>query len=209
MPKTKVAHPMMGARRKRSASQPIGRMPSTRKPPEIPATKTMTPELDVEGRLDVGRQDGEPRALQVVEGDDDGQDDEGRVPGLAQALAQRDVLLARSRQEVLGEQHLRRRLAGPLTLGGLVDDQVRQVGRARGLGGTRRRDTCGRGFAQRRPDLRGRRHPHSTLTARLGPPVVPARIISSRSSSQSPVSGSWGCRSARSPLPMAYGCPGP
>jgi hypothetical protein len=35
----------MGDRRKRSASHPIGRMPRTRKPPEIPDTKTMTPEL--------------------------------------------------------------------------------------------------------------------------------------------------------------------
>ena len=45
MPNTNVAQPMMGARRNRSASHPIGTMPRTRKPPEIPATKVMAPVL--------------------------------------------------------------------------------------------------------------------------------------------------------------------
>ncbi len=45
MPKKKVARPTIGPRRYRSANQPMGRMPSTRNPPEMPATNTMTPEL--------------------------------------------------------------------------------------------------------------------------------------------------------------------
>ena len=44
-PNTKVAIPTMGARLTLSASQPSGTMPRTRNPPEIPLTKTMTPEL--------------------------------------------------------------------------------------------------------------------------------------------------------------------
>ena len=41
IPNAMVAHPMMGARRNRSASHPMGTMPKTRNPPEIPITKTM------------------------------------------------------------------------------------------------------------------------------------------------------------------------
>ncbi len=44
-PNTNVAHPMIGARRNRSASQPMGTMPRTTKPPEMPATKVMAPVL--------------------------------------------------------------------------------------------------------------------------------------------------------------------
>ena len=44
-PNTTVAQPMIGARRNRSASQPIGTMPRTRKPPEMPATNVIAPVL--------------------------------------------------------------------------------------------------------------------------------------------------------------------
>ncbi len=40
-PKANVAQATMGGRRYRSASQPMGTIPSTKKPPEIPATKVM------------------------------------------------------------------------------------------------------------------------------------------------------------------------
>ena len=42
-PKANVAQPMMGGRRKRSANHPMGTIPRTRKPPEMPATKVMAP----------------------------------------------------------------------------------------------------------------------------------------------------------------------
>ena len=41
----RLAHPMMGARRYRSANQPIGSAPSTKKPPEAALMKTMAPLL--------------------------------------------------------------------------------------------------------------------------------------------------------------------
>ena len=44
-PKNIVAKPTIGPRRRRSASQPIGTIPRTRNPPEIPVTNTITPEL--------------------------------------------------------------------------------------------------------------------------------------------------------------------
>ena len=73
MPKKKVAH----ADDRRSAvpvGQPAhGRMPRTRKPPEMPATNTMTPELTWNDAWMLGASDAQTGALQVVQGDDDGQ----------------------------------------------------------------------------------------------------------------------------------------
>ena len=92
---------------------------------------------DVERRLDVGSKHGKPGALQIVQRDDDGQDDEGACARSAQPLPQRDLLLARSREHVLGEQELRHRLGRQLPLGGRVDHQVGQVGRAHVVGRTR------------------------------------------------------------------------
>ncbi len=43
--KAAVAHPMIGARRKRSANQPIGSDPRARNAPDAALTKTMTPSL--------------------------------------------------------------------------------------------------------------------------------------------------------------------
>ena len=58
-PNAKVAHPMMGARRNRSASHPMGTMPRTRKPPAMPATKVMAPVETWKDDWMFGRQDGQ------------------------------------------------------------------------------------------------------------------------------------------------------
>ena len=72
----------------------------------MPATKTMAPELTWNEDWMLGARTARP-ALQVVECDDDGQDDERRSPVLAQSLAQMS-LLAGARQHVLGEEDLLR-----------------------------------------------------------------------------------------------------
>ena len=78
-PKKKVATPTIGARRSRSANQPIGTMPSTMNPAGDPGHEHDDPGAHMERRLDVGRQDGEALTLEVVEGRDDQKDDKGRV----------------------------------------------------------------------------------------------------------------------------------
>ncbi len=59
-----------------------------------------------ERRLDVGREDAQAGALEVVQGHDDRQDHERRGAAPSQALPQRRPLLARPRQEILGKEHL-------------------------------------------------------------------------------------------------------
>ena len=86
-PNTKVAQPMIGR-----PPEPVGQPPHRHDAQDQEAAGDTRHEgdragADVKRRLDVGRQDGQPRALQVVEGDDDGEDDEGREPRGAQTLA--------------------------------------------------------------------------------------------------------------------------
>jgi len=56
--------------------------------------------------LDIGSQDGQSRTLQIVQGDDDGQNEKCAEPDLGQAIAERRLLFARSRQEFLGQEDI-------------------------------------------------------------------------------------------------------
>ena len=125
---------------------------------------------DVERRLDVRGKNGEPGALQIVQRDDDRQNDEGARPGRAQPLAQRDLLLARSREHVLGEQELRHGLCRQLSLGGRIDHQVSQVRCAHVIGG-----------AGTRMDLRpSARSSDSRSPASAPPPSISAHGATAR-----------------------------
>ena len=86
-PKTKVAQPMIGARRNRSASHPIGTMPSTRKPPEIPATKTITPELTWKDERMLGARTARPELCRLSRDTITASTRKVRKPGLAQPVA--------------------------------------------------------------------------------------------------------------------------
>ncbi len=123
-----------------------------------------------ERRLDVGREDAQAGALEVVQGHDDRQDHERRGAGPSQALPQRRPLLTRPRQEVLGKEHL-----------------LFVLGRAGGP------EKCRRGGG---PDRRGSRpedspgtdvvEPEGSLTlhpTRMFPVALPGP----------PMDSSWGC----------------
>ena len=157
------------------------------------------PGRDVEGRLDVGREDGEPGGLEVVQRDDDGQDDEGACSRRAQPLAQRDLLLARPRQHVLGEQELRHRLGRQLPLGGRIDHQVRQVGRTHVVGGAGTRGPPTVGSLIGMPDPRARPHPRASAALRAAARGVGPIRITTPSLTQERASRSWGCTCRWSP----------
>ena len=87
---------------------------------------------------DVGREDAQRRALEVIEGSQDREHEQGRDPAGRQRLAQRNRLAPDARQQLVGEQDLplRLRLAGPaLRLG--LDQPGGQPGGGRARAGQR------------------------------------------------------------------------
>ena len=146
---------MMGGRRKRSASQPIGTMPRTRKPPEIPATKVMAPVETWKDDWMFGERTASPEVWRLSSVTMMARMMKVREPAGAQPVAAGMVCSSPDPgQHVLGEEDLRRRFGCQLSLGGRIDDQVGQVGRAQGVGGIRSRPASGRRLTHRRSDLR-------------------------------------------------------
>ncbi len=110
MPKKKVAQAMIGR-----TPVPVGK-PSHRQDSEHQEGAGDSGHEHDDARahpergLDVRRKDAQTGALEVVQGHDDRKDHERRGAGLSQALPQGRPLLARPRQQVLGEDDL---LLGP------------------------------------------------------------------------------------------------
>ena len=154
---------------------------------------------DVERRLDVGGEDGEPGALEVVQRHDDGQDDEGACSRGAQPFSQRDLVLACSREHVLGEQELRHRFGRQLPLGSRIDHQVGQVRRTHVVGGAGTRRASHRRITHGTANPRIGPTPRtSERTARLRTEMGPIRVTMP-SLTQERASRSWGCTCRWSP----------
>ena len=135
----RLAQPMIGGRRCRSANQPMGSAPSTRNAPDAAARNTIVPLLT-------------PNALRRSGASTDSVADSSSsnerrsmsttnvlTPPMRTALAERDLLLAHPGQEVGGEEHLLlRRCLLRLALGLGVEDrygELRRLARRGGRGG--------------------------------------------------------------------------
>ncbi len=127
-PKKNVAIPMIGARRKRSASQPMGTMPSTKNAPEMPATKTITPELTWNEDRMFGASTLRPELCRLSRATMTASTAKVEAPNLRKP-SRREVCSSRvPRKEVLGEHRLIGVLPrGPLLLFGRVGDQPGQL----------------------------------------------------------------------------------
>ena len=95
----------------RRTAEVIGQPPHREDPEHKEGSRNAGHEDDdarahVKRRLDVGSQHAQTGALEVVEGDDHGQDRKSRGTGVAQALAQGHVLLTRAGKQILRQQDL-------------------------------------------------------------------------------------------------------
>ena len=127
---TMLAMPMMGGRRYRSASQPIGTAPEHEEPAGCGADEDDDAVADAEGVADVRRQDGERGRLQLLEGGEQEEDDEGERATDAQAGSQRQRFGPDAGEQLVGEEDLRGFLLG-LPLGLRVEHRVGERGRLR------------------------------------------------------------------------------
>ena len=131
-----------------------------------------------ERRLDVGREDAQAGALEVVQRHDDRQDHERRGAGLSQTLPERRPLLARPRQEILGKEHLLLVLGRAETVLGGVGEEAGQIGGAvaRRLLGDWRRGTGRIAHVAPDPNVPGRppRPPDGFIVGMLRPNARPA-----------------------------------
>ena len=155
----------------RGAPEPVGQPPhrddaQDQEPARDPGHKDDGPGAHMIRSLDVGRENRQSLALQVVERDDDGQDDERPSPGLAQTLAQRHCLLAGPRQHVLRKQDILRRVRQPVV--------ARLPDRRRG-GPVRPRSWCWLGPGSEGPAADGSLNPAPIPSCdpplRIGPPA--------------------------------------
>ena len=119
---------MIGGRRKWSASQPIGSAPSTRNALDAPARNTMTPSLTPNASRMSGAST--PSVADSSSSSDVSTSSTTNVerPPVLESLAQRQLLVADTGEQVVGEEHrlLRRRLLR-LALGLGVEHRDREV----------------------------------------------------------------------------------
>ena len=125
-------HATIGTRLYRSASQPIGTAPRTKKAEEAVPIKTMAPSLDMERVLDLGRQHEDRRFLELGQRDDGGEHDEHSPPADRQPLPQGHGSALAPGKKGVGETIL----AGAVLLrlaGGFLLQNSRGQGRGRTL----------------------------------------------------------------------------
>ena len=125
-----AAAAMIGGRRKRSASQPMGRAPSTMNALDAALTKTITPSLTPKLSRMSGASTPSEAPSRFSTDVEQQQHDEGVGPADGEALLEGQRLVADPGQEVVGEEDLLLLLGG-LALG--LGFQHR-VGQRRGLG---------------------------------------------------------------------------
>ena len=182
-------------------ASPSGTMPRTRKPPEMPATKVMAPVETWNEDWMLGERTASPELCRLSSVTMMARTMKARAPAVRSPSRSDDLLLARSRQHVLGEQDLRHRLGRQLPLGSRIDHQMGQVGRAHVVGGAGTRRASDRRLAHRTPDPRVRPHPARSTHGALRADGWSRSGSLRPSLTQERASRSWGCTCRWSPGP--------